>query len=62
VPLGLFASLHGYQPAWLRGDVVAGLTVWAVLVPDAYSTVKAAVDALTQDASTLTTETKGDGS
>jgi MFS superfamily sulfate permease-like transporter len=62
VPLGLFASLRGYQPAWLRGDVVAGLTVWPVLVPDACPTVKAAVDALTHDASTLTTETKGDES
>jgi SulP family sulfate permease len=23
-----------YQPKWLRGDVIAGLTVWAVLVPE----------------------------
>ncbi|MGW6724296.1 SulP family inorganic anion transporter [Nocardia sp. NPDC055029] len=29
------ASLHGYQRAWLRPDIVAGLTVWAVLVPEA---------------------------
>jgi MFS superfamily sulfate permease-like transporter len=28
-------SLRGYQPGWLPGDVVAGLTVWAVLVPEA---------------------------
>jgi sulfate permease, SulP family len=27
--------LHGYQRSWLRGDLVAGLTVWAVLVPEA---------------------------
>ncbi|HTN80211.1 MAG TPA: SulP family inorganic anion transporter [Acidimicrobiales bacterium] len=32
----LFTSLtHGYQRKWLRGDVIAGLTVWAVLVPEA---------------------------
>lgn len=37
----LFASLQGYRGAWLRGDVVAGLTVWAVLVPEslAYATI-----------------------
>jgi sulfate permease, SulP family len=29
-----FASLSGYRRAWLRGDVVAGLTVWAVLIPE----------------------------
>lgn len=33
--LPIFTSLHGYQRAWLRPDVVAGLTVWAVLVPEA---------------------------
>src|SRR6188472_588910 len=33
--LALFLSLRGYQPAWLRGDLIAGLTVWAVLVPEA---------------------------
>ncbi|GAA4704814.1 SulP family inorganic anion transporter [Nocardioides conyzicola] len=27
-------SFRGFRPAWLRGDVVAGLTVWAVLVPE----------------------------
>lgn len=32
---GLFPSLKGYQQAWLRGDIIAGLTVWAVLVPEA---------------------------
>jgi sulfate permease, SulP family len=31
----LFASLHGYQRPWLRGDLVAGLTLWAILVPQA---------------------------
>ena len=36
-----FGSLHGYRRAWLGGDVVAGLTVWAVLVPEAlaYATI-----------------------
>jgi sulfate permease, SulP family len=33
--LPVFTSLHGYRPGWLRGDTVAGLTVWAVLVPEA---------------------------
>jgi SulP family sulfate permease len=27
-------SFAGFRPAWLRGDVIAGLTVWAVLVPE----------------------------
>jgi sulfate permease, SulP family len=31
----LFSSLRGYQRSWLTGDIVAGLTVWAVLVPEA---------------------------
>jgi high affinity sulfate transporter 1 len=31
----VFTSLHGYRTGWLRGDVIAGLTVWAVLVPEA---------------------------
>jgi hypothetical protein len=31
----VFTSLRGYRPGWLRGDAVAGLTVWAVLVPEA---------------------------
>ncbi|MEU6562908.1 SulP family inorganic anion transporter [Nocardia nova] len=31
----MFESLAGYRPQWLRADVVAGLTVWAVLVPEA---------------------------
>src|SRR3954468_20313096 len=39
--LRLFASLHGYQRPWLRRDLVAGLTVWAVLVSEslAYATI-----------------------
>jgi sulfate permease, SulP family len=35
VKLPLFTSLRGYDAAWLRGDAIAGLTVWAVLVPEA---------------------------
>ncbi|MFJ1456506.1 SulP family inorganic anion transporter [Nocardia sp. N2S4-5] len=31
----VFLSLQGYQRGWLRSDVLAGLTVWAVLVPEA---------------------------
>jgi sulfate permease, SulP family len=36
-----FGSLRGYRPRWLAADVVAGLTVWAVLVPEAlaYATI-----------------------
>jgi SulP family sulfate permease len=33
--LPVFKSLAGYKPAWFSGDLVAGLTVWAVLVPEA---------------------------
>lgn len=34
-------GFRGYRRGWLRGDVVAGLTVWAVLVPEsiAYATI-----------------------
>lgn len=37
----LFPSLAGYRRDWLSRDVVAGLTVWAVLVPGAlaYATI-----------------------
>ncbi len=37
----LFGSLRPYRPEWLSGDLVAGLTVWAVLVPEslAYATI-----------------------
>jgi hypothetical protein len=35
VTLPLFTSLRGYDTGWLRGDVVAGLMVWAVPVPEA---------------------------
>ena len=33
--------LQGYRRVWVRADVVAGLTVWAVLVPEAlaYATI-----------------------
>ena len=30
-----FPSLRGYERLWLRGDLIAGLTVWAILVPQA---------------------------
>ena len=33
--LPVFTSLRAYRPGWLRGDAIAGLTVWAVLVPEA---------------------------
>ncbi|WP_017587710.1 SulP family inorganic anion transporter [Nocardiopsis ganjiahuensis] len=37
-------TLRGYRKGWLRGDLVAGLTVWAVLVPEsiAYATLAGA--------------------
>jgi SulP family sulfate permease len=35
MPTWLFGSLRGYHREWLRSDLVAGLTVWAVLVPEA---------------------------
>jgi high affinity sulfate transporter 1 len=39
--LPVFTSLRGYQRSWVRFDLVAGLTVWAVLVPEAlaYATI-----------------------
>src|SRR6187402_2400549 len=39
--LSVFPSLQGYNRQWLRGDLIAGLTVWAVLVPEAlaYATI-----------------------
>jgi MFS superfamily sulfate permease-like transporter len=41
VRLRLFPSLAGYQRGWLQGDGLAGLTVWAMLVPQAlaYATI-----------------------
>ncbi len=33
--LPIFKSLAGYDKTWFRGDLIAGLTVWAVLVPEA---------------------------
>ena len=35
MPIPIFGSLHGYQRPWLARDLIAGLTVWAVLVPEA---------------------------
>src|SRR5262245_52322036 len=39
--VGLFPSLRGYERSWLRADVIAGLTVWAVLIPEslAYASI-----------------------
>src|SRR6478609_4759479 len=44
----VFASLQGYQRVWVRADVIAGLTVWAVLVPEAlaYATIAGAPPAV----------------
>ncbi|ANS25321.1 sulfate transporter [Rhodococcus opacus] len=37
----VFGSLQEYRKGWFRPDVIAGLTVWAVLVPEAlaYATI-----------------------
>lgn len=37
----LAPSFQGYSPSWIRPDILAGLTVWAVLVPEslAYATI-----------------------
>jgi sulfate permease, SulP family len=39
--LPIFKSFDGYNKKWIRGDVIAGLTVWAVLIPEAlaYATI-----------------------
>ncbi len=34
MPSWLFSSLHGYSRQWLRGDLIAALAVWAVLIPE----------------------------
>src|ERR1700761_6757869 len=36
-----FTSLRGYRRPWLRSDLVAGLTVWAILIPEslAYASI-----------------------
>ena len=31
----LFPSIRSYRGEWLRGDLIAGLTVWAILIPEA---------------------------
>jgi sulfate permease, SulP family len=33
--LPVYTSILPYRGTWLRGDVIAGVTVWAVLVPEA---------------------------
>ena len=38
--LPMFTSLRGYQAGWLRGDAIAGLMVWAVLVPEALAALR----------------------
>src|SRR5688572_26264720 len=37
----VFRSLQGYRREWIRPDLIAGLTVWAVLVPEslAYASI-----------------------
>lgn len=37
----VLTSFVGYERRWIRGDVIAGLTVWAVLIPEslAYATI-----------------------
>lgn len=37
----LFSSLQGYQRTWISTDLIAGLTAWAVLAPEAlaYATI-----------------------
>src|SRR6185503_11657884 len=39
--LPVYTWLGSYDRGWLRGDLIAGLTVWAVLVPEAlaYATI-----------------------
>jgi high affinity sulfate transporter 1 len=39
--LPVYTWLHGYDRSWIGGDVIAGLTVWAILVPEAlaYATI-----------------------
>jgi sulfate permease, SulP family len=39
--LPVLLSLQGYERGWLRADLLAGLTVWAILVPEAlaYATI-----------------------
>lgn len=41
MPTWLLGGLRGYRRSWLRSDVIAGLTVWAVLIPEslAYATI-----------------------
>src|SRR5262245_63621073 len=33
--LAVLRTVLPYRPEWLKGDLIAGLTVWAVLVPEA---------------------------
>ena len=33
--LPVFRSIVPYQRSWLQRDLIAGITVWAVLVPEA---------------------------
>src|SRR4029078_1390348 len=41
VRLSVYESLRPCRRSWLRGDLLGGLTVWAVLVPEAlaYATI-----------------------
>ena len=33
--LPILGWLPSYEPGWLRADIVAGLTLWGILVPEA---------------------------
>lgn len=41
-PAWFFASLHGYQPAWLPADLVAGLILAAISIPEQLATASLA--------------------
>ena len=57
----LFGSLRGYRRSWLRGDVVAGLTVWAVLVPEALAYASMSATAALSAAAVAELATQGSG-
>jgi MFS superfamily sulfate permease-like transporter len=40
--VNLFASFRGYRPAWLGGDLAAGITLAAIAIPEQLATAKLA--------------------